>query len=130
MTDIKTHKDLLVWQKSIDLVLFIYELTKRYPKEELYAITNQTRRCVTSIPANIAEGSGRRGKSEFIQFLHIALGSASELETFLIIAQKLKYISEHDYEKADKALNEVIRMLIGLINSIKQQERTTLTASN
>ena len=88
MTDIKTHKDLLVWQKSIDLVLFIYELTKRYPKEELYAITNQTRRSVTSIPANIAEGSGRRGKSEFIQFLHIALGSASELETFLIIAQK------------------------------------------
>ncbi|MGN0049090.1 MAG: four helix bundle protein [Bacteroides sp.] len=119
MAEIKTHKDLLVWQKSIDLVLRIYELTKQYPKDELYAITNQTRRCVTSIPANIAEGSGRKGKSEFIQFLHIALGSASELETFLVIAQRLHYISEEEYKEADDALNEIIRMLSGLINSIK-----------
>ena len=70
MGDIKTHKDLLVWQKSMDLVILIYSLTKQYPKEELYALTNQIRRCVTSIPANIAEGSGRKNKGELIQFLH------------------------------------------------------------
>lgn len=71
MGEIKTHKDLKVWQKSIELVMLVYSLTKQYPKEELYAMTNQIRRCVTSIPANIAEGSGRKNKAEFMQFLYI-----------------------------------------------------------
>ena len=119
MGDIKTHKDLLVWQKSMDLVILIYSLTKQYPKEELYALTNQIRRCVTSIPANIAEGSGRKNKGELIQFLHIALGSATELETFLIISMRLQYITAEQYEETDKALNEIIKMMFGLINSLK-----------
>ena len=119
MGDIKTHKDLLVWQKSMDLVILIYSLTKQYPKEELYALTNQIRRCVTSIPANIAEGSGRKNKGELIQFLHIALGSATELETFLIISMRLQYITAEQYEETDKALNEFIKMMCGLINSLK-----------
>ena len=119
MGDIKTHKDLLVWQKSMDLVILIYSLTKQYPKEELYALTNQIRRCVTSIPANIAEGSGRKNKGELIQFLHIALGSGTELETFLIISMRLQYITAEQYEETDKALNEIIKMMCGLINSLK-----------
>ena len=119
MREIKTHKDLVVWQKSIDLVMLIYSLTKQYPKEELYALTNQIRRCVTSIPANIAEGSGRKNIGELIQFLHIALGSATELETFLIISIRLQYITTEQYEGVDKALNEIIKMICGLINSLK-----------
>ena len=119
MGDIKTLKDLLVWQKSMDLEILIYSLTKQYPKEELYALTNQIRRCVTSIPANIAEGSGRKNKGELIQFLHIALGSATELETFLIISMRLQYITAEQYEETDKALNVIIKMMCGLINSLK-----------
>ena len=84
MEKLTSHKDLKVWQKGIDLVVLIYEITNIYPKEELYALTNQMRRCASSIPANIAEGAARRNTTEFRHFLHISLGSASELETFLI----------------------------------------------
>lgn len=118
MAEIKTHKDLLVWKKSIDLVEQIYKFTKQFPKEELYGITNQMRRCVVSIPANIAEGSGRKNKAEFIQFLHIALGSASELETHLIISQRLGFLSINSYDEIMNALNEIIKMTCGLINSL------------
>lgn len=118
MAEIKTHKDLLVWKKSIDLVEQIYKFTKQFPKEELYGITNQMRRCAVSIPANIAEGSGRKNKAEFIQFLHIALGSASELETHLIISQRLGFLSINSYDEIMNALNEIIKMTCGLINSL------------
>ncbi len=118
MAEIKTHKDLLVWKKSIDLVEQIYKITKQFPKEELYGITNQMRRCAVSIPANIAEGSGRKNKAEFIQFLHIALGSASELETHLIISQRLGFLSINSYDEIMNALNEIIKMTCGLINSL------------
>ncbi len=116
--EIKTHKDLIVWQKSIDFVIEIYGITKTFPPGELFSLTNQIRRCSTSIPANIAEGSGRRGNKEFKQFLHIALGSATELETFLIIAEKLEYIDKNIFEKLNDSLTEIIRMLSGLIKSI------------
>ena len=118
MAEIKTHKDLLVWRKSIDLVEQIYKLTKQFPHEELYGITNQMRRCAVSIPANIAEGSGRKNKEEFIQFLHISLGSASELETHLIISQRLGFLSNDAYDEIMNALNEIIKMTCGLINSL------------
>ena len=118
MAEIKTHKDLLVWKKSIDLVEQIYKFTKQFPKEELYGITNQMRRYAVSIPANIAEGSGRKNKAEFIQFLHIALGSASELETHLIISQRLGFLSSNSYDEIMNALNEIIKMICGLINSL------------
>ena len=96
MQEIRTHKDLLVWQRSIDLVVSIYEVTRSFPQSELFSLTSQIRRCATSIPANIAEGSGRRGNNEFKQFLYIALGSATELETHLILSEKLGYIKEGD----------------------------------
>lgn len=124
MAEIKTHKDLLVWEKSIDLVEQIYKFTKQFPKEELYGITNQMRRCAVSIPANIAEGSGRKNKAEFIQFLHIALGSASELETHLIISQRLGFLSSNSYDEIMNALNEIIKMICGLINSLNSLNPT------
>ena len=112
--EIRTHKDLLVWQKSIDLVCTVYSILKQYPKEELFAISNQMRRCVVSIPANIAEGCGRKSKAELSQFLHIALGSASELETFFVISQKLNYITSEEYDKLNSSLLEIIKMISGL----------------
>ena len=118
MDGIKTHKDLIVWQKSIDLVMLVYAFTKQFPKDELYAMTNQIRRCVTSIPANIAEGSGRKNKAEFIQFLHIALGSACELETFLIISQRLQYLNKEEYQAANNLLSEIIKMLSSLAKTL------------
>lgn len=124
MAEIKTHKDLLVWKKSIDLVEQIYKFTKQFPKEELYGITNQMRRCAVSIPANIAKGSGRKNKAEFIQFLHIALGSASELETHLIISQRLGFLSSNSYDEIMNALNEIIKMICGLINSLNSLNPT------
>lgn len=129
MGEIRTHKDLKVWQKSIELVMLVYKLTQQYPKEELYAITNQIRRCVTSIPANIAEGSGRKSKAELIHFLYISLGSASELETFLIISEKLHYITFKEYNESTDALNEIIRMIGGLINSLKTNNTSATSRS-
>lgn len=79
----KTHRDLDVWKKSVSLVTSIYEITKSFPKEEIYGLTNQIRRAAVSVPSNIAEGSARQGNKEFIQFLYIALGSLTELETQL-----------------------------------------------
>lgn len=88
----KDYKELEVWKKGILLVLEIYEAAKAFPKEEIYALTDQIKRAAVSIPSNIAEGASRNTKKEFIQFLYIALASASELETQMIIAEKLGYI--------------------------------------
>jgi four helix bundle protein len=92
----KPHKKLDVWQKSVDLVRKIYELTKIFPKAEDYGLTNQMRRAAVSIPANIAEGAARQTKKEFIQFLHIFQGSLSELDTHLEIAKRLQYIGQKE----------------------------------
>ncbi|AQX09977.1 four helix bundle protein [Elizabethkingia ursingii] len=96
MTDIKSHKDLKVWQESMDLVTDIYELVQNFPAEEKYNLTSQIKRSAVSIPSNIAEGAGRKSNLEFIQFLNIASGSLSELETQLEIAIRLKFITENE----------------------------------
>ncbi len=96
MTDIKSHKDLKVWQESMDLVTDIYELVQNFPPEEKYNLTSQIKRSSVSIPSNIAEGAGRKSNLEFIQFLNIASGSLSELETQLEIAIRLKFITENE----------------------------------
>jgi len=115
----KTHKNLQVWQKSISFVTSIYELTKNFPKEEIYCIVNQLRRAAISIPSNIAEGSARKNTKEFIQFLYVSLGSAAELETQLIISMNLNYINENDADSLQNKLEEIIKMLTGLIKSLK-----------
>ncbi len=114
----KSHKDLIVWQKSIDLVEEIYLFTKQFPKEEIYGLTSQIRRSAVSISSYIAEGAARQTSKEFIQFLYIALGSTSELETQMIIANKLHYIKNVD---VIKDIEEIGKMLKGLITSVKKK---------
>jgi four helix bundle protein len=115
----KTHKDLLAWKNSINLVTDIYKLTESFPREELYGLTNQIRRSAVSIPSNIAEGAGRNSKKEYIQFLYISLGSLSELETQLIISQNLAFIKEEKLDVLKGKLNEIRSQLSGLIRYLK-----------
>lgn len=108
---LNSHKELIVWQKGIDLVINIYKLTEDFPKEELYGITSQMRRCAVSIPSNIAEGYNRRSKKEYAQFIMVAFGSGAELETQLIIAQKLKFLDPEKFKQTIMLLTEVMKML-------------------
>ena len=106
-----TYKDLIVWQKAIELVLGVYAVTNKFPKEEVYGLTSQMRRAAVSIPSNIAEGKLRRSQKEFRQFLLIAFGSGGELETQIIIAKKLPKLMEINYSQVDALLLEVMKML-------------------
>ena len=108
---IYSYKQLIVWQRSMELVVAIYELTEHYPKSELYGLTSQTRRASVSIPSNIAEGRMRGGRKEFIRFLYIAYASGAELETQLEIAKRLPFGNYLDFRKANSLLNEVMKML-------------------
>lgn len=108
---IKSYKDLIVWQKSIELVVEIYRLTSKFPKSELFGIVIQMRKSVVSIPSNIAEGYGRKSRLERQQFYLISFSSGLELETQIIIAKKLGYIEERESRKADQLLDEILRML-------------------
>lgn len=116
---IKNHKDLNVWKESMDLVEDIYSTSKHFPKEEIYGLTSQMRRCAVSVPSNIAEGAGRKGAKEFARFLHISLGSLSELETQLEISIRLKYVPEEiQTEPIIEKIIYIRRMLSKLIKSI------------
>jgi four helix bundle protein len=115
---VKSHRDLLVWKKAIDLVEELYKLTDNFPKSELYGLTSQIRRAAVSIPSNIAEGAGRNSNKEFMHFLYIALGSLSEVETQLIIAKRLDYIDDIRENK----LSEIRRMLLGLIKAVNSDK--------
>jgi four helix bundle protein len=115
---IRSHRDLIAWQKAMDLVVNVYILSKSFPPDELYALTKQVRRAVTSVPANIAEGQGRRLGREFHQFLANARGSLMELDTHLEVACRVGYIKNEELLKIQKDLNEVGRILNGLMRSI------------
>jgi four helix bundle protein len=117
----ETHKNLQVWQKSISFVTEIYNVTKAFPKEELYCIVSQIRRAAVSIPANIAEGCAKKNTKEYIQFLYVSLGSAAELETHMIISSNLGYVAVNEVEKYQMELEEIIRMLSGLIKSLSNK---------
>jgi len=116
--EIRNHKDLEVWKKSMDLVSNIYKITESFPNKELYGLTNQIRRAAVSIPSNIAEGAARNSKKEFIQFLYISLGSLSELETQIIIASRLEYLNNLDTLSED--LKFVQKLINGLIYYLKK----------
>lgn len=115
----RNYKDLVVWQRAIDLATWTYSLTSGFPKEEIYGIVSQMRRASVSIPSNIAEGQSRQHKTEFIQFLSIAKGSLSELETQLIISEKLKYIDDNEFDEGKKRIAELNRLLHPLISKLK-----------
>ena len=118
---VRTHRDLDVWKKSIDLVTLIYKYTAEYPKDEVYGLTSQIRRCAVSIPSNIAEGSARTTKKDFSYFLAIALGSVAELETQLIISRNLNFLSEAVLDELISELISIRRMTLGLRKSINKE---------
>lgn len=116
---IKSHKDLVVWQRSLELVIAIYELTEFFPKSEMYGLTAQMRRASVSIASNIAEGKRRGSRKDFRHFLLNSFGSGAELETQIEIAKRLSFGRKLNYEPADMLLNEVMRMLNRLIFTLQ-----------
>ncbi len=110
----RPHQKLEAWSKAIDLVTDVYKSTERFPKEERYGLTGQIRRAAVSIPANLAEGAGRRSQKEFSHFLSNSQGSASELETELIIANKLGYLGEANFSRLISQLERIGRLITGL----------------
>ncbi len=110
-------KELKVWQIGMNLVVSVYKATETYPKNEIYGLVSQMRRCAVSIPSNIAEGSSRHNAKEFMQFLYIANGSLSELDTQLIISQRLNYIS--DIQIYEEPIRQLRSMISGLIKSLQ-----------
>ncbi len=116
----KTHKDLDVWKEAVEFVKRIYEVTSKFPKEEIYSLTSQIRRCAISIPSNIAEGAARNGKKEFMQFLYIALGSCAELDTQLIISKELGYI-DSEFNELSEDIEKIKSKLLGLIRYLRNK---------
>ncbi len=115
----QNYKDLLVWSKSHELVLKVYTLTKDFPKEETFGLVSQLRRAVTSIPTNIAEGSGRFTQKDFASFLQISLGSCQEVEYLAFLSTELKFISKADFDLINKSIGEIKAMLISLIKKFR-----------
>ena len=117
----KSYKELDVWQKAVSLAIDIYKIAEKFPHSEKFGLTSQIQRAVTSVPANIAEGWGRGSTKEYIQFLHIARGSLLELETHVIIAQKLDYISNDQLNEVSGSIEGIAKMLNRLINTLKMK---------
>lgn len=115
----KNFKNLKVWQKGIEVVVNLYKKTEDFPKEEIYGLTSQIKRSAISIPSNIAEGAGRGTDKDFNRFLDVALGSSFELETQLIIANKLDFLSDENFDKLNQQIDEEQKMIIGLQRSLK-----------
>ncbi|MEI6207570.1 MAG: four helix bundle protein [Desulfuromonadales bacterium] len=113
-------KNLGVWQKSYDLTLEIYRLSKNFPQDERFGITSQIRRAAYSVPANISEGYERNYRKEYLQFLHVAKGSLGEIETFLMLSNDLGYLTIDDYNKLELQRAEIGKMLKGLISSLSK----------
>ena len=118
---IKSHRDLIAWQKAMKLAEIVYQITRNFPKEEVYGLTSQIRRSVTSIPANIAEGQGRRSKKEFQQFLGHARGSLLELDTHMELALRFGYINSESYKNVLPLIQEVGRLVNGLLPLARRQ---------
>lgn len=115
----KTFRDLLIWKKAMEMIVNIYEVTKRFPDDEKYGLVSQIRRSSISIPSNIAEGYGRNSKGDFSRFLQISMGALFEVQTQLEIAIKLGYLKEEKYTELYEKSREIERMLSSFINSLK-----------
>lgn len=116
---IKSYKELIVWKKAMNLVKEIYALTEKFPKDELYGLRSQMERAAVSVPSQIAEGYLRGHRKEYTQFLSIAIGSAAELETQILICKSLTKFNSIDFSKAESLLTEVMKMLFVMITKIK-----------
>ena len=122
---IYSYKDLIVWQKSVELAIAIYKLTEKFPKTEIYGLMSQMRRAVISIPSNIAEGRKRGSIKDFRQFLIIAYSSGAELETQLEIVKNLPFGKNLDYSKIDSLLLEVMKILNKILSKFKGQQHSS-----
>jgi four helix bundle protein len=116
--EIKSFRDLIIWQRGINLVKEVYEETRNFPKQELYGLTSQIRRSAISIPSNVSEGHTRQHRAEFRQFLSMALGSLAELETQIIISRELNYISSEKSEKVIDQMDSLGKMIRGLMKKL------------
>ena len=117
------YKDLIAWQKAMDLVNAVYDATETFPKREFYSLTDQIRRAAVSIPSNIAEGQAHYRNREFLHFLRHSRGSLAELETQILIARRRSYMDEPRSVDLLKRADELSRILSGLINSLKEKDR-------
>ena len=115
---IKTFRDLIVWRKALVFVSAVYRVSRAFPKDELYGLVSQIRRCAVSIPSNIAEGFGRRSTGDYIRFLQMSAGSLCELQTQLEIARNVQYLSEEAYNELYDSSREIERLLSSLIKSL------------
>jgi len=115
---IRSFKELTVWQEAMNLTEMVYQQTMNFPKMEMYGLTSQIKRAAVSIPANIAEGNGRRSRNEYLRFLSIANGSIAELETHILIAERLNLLTREVSEQLQIQLNSVGRLLSALIKSL------------
>ena len=114
----KNYRELLVWQEGIKLAKAVYKLTEKFPRQETYALADQIRRAVVSVPSNIAEGQARKAPADFRRFLHISLGSLAEVDTQLVLAQEFGYLSKEDIVILDEQIQSLRRKLYALINSL------------
>ena len=114
-----SYRELKVWQRAMELVVLVYELTKKFPKDELYGLVSQIRRSVISLPSNITEGQGRQSSKDFKQFLSIARASLNELETQIEIANRLNYIDKFESDRISEITTEVGKMINGLRSSLQ-----------
>lgn len=121
MSEISGYRDLIVWQKSMELARTVYLITENFPKSELYGLTSQMRRAAVAIPSNIAEGRLRGHSKEFVQFLLIAFSSGAELETQTALAKRLPGMTHIDYTATEKLLDEVMRMLNAMITKLRSK---------
>ncbi len=115
---LNSYQELVVWQKSIELVTEIYKLTESFPKSEIFGLTSQMRRCAVSIPSNIAEGYARKHRQEYIQFSRIAYGSGAELETQIVISKKLELTSNEKFKKSEELIEELIIEVMKMLNKM------------
>lgn len=118
--DRRPHKRLVVWQVAVDLVVHVHETTRQFPAAERFGLVAQMNRAALSVPSNIAEGAARKGRKEYLQFLYVARASASELDTQLEIAMRLKCLSAKDYERLQAELDRVAKMLNALIGALSR----------
>ena len=115
----KPHKKLDLWNAVMELAVAVYKITELFPKEERYSLTDQIRRAVSSVPGNTAEGAARQTKKEFINYLHMAQGSLSELDTHLELSRRLGYLAQESWASLDKQIERIDKMLSGLIRHQK-----------
>ena len=122
MGKMRSHRDLVVWQRAMKLAVDVYKVTETFPKKEMYSLTDQIRRAAASIPANIAEGHGRRTDGAFARHIDIALGSAAELDTHLLLALEIGYLSPEQHRSLEEELTIITKMLYALLNKVRPKQ--------